>query len=42
MALVEKTSVRPGESFIAKLPKGRGASVEIVFADRQSVMARDR
>jgi len=36
MALVEKTSVKPGESLIAKLPKGRGASVEIVFADGQS------
>jgi 2-methylcitrate dehydratase len=36
MALVEKTSVKPGEA-LAKLPKGRGASVEIVFADGQSV-----
>jgi 2-methylcitrate dehydratase len=36
MALVEKTSVKPGESLIAKLPKGRGASVEIVLADGQS------
>ena len=37
MALVEKTSVKPGEALIAKLPKGRGASIEIVFADGQSV-----
>jgi 2-methylcitrate dehydratase len=37
MTLVEKTSVKPGEALIAKLPKGRGASVEIVFADGQSV-----
>lgn len=36
MALVEKTSVKPGESLMAKRPKGRGASVEIVFADGQS------
>ena len=33
MELVEKTSVKPGAALIAKLPKGRGASVEIVFAD---------
>jgi 2-methylcitrate dehydratase len=37
MALVEKTSVRPGEALIAKLPKGRGASIEIVFADGRSL-----
>ena len=37
MALVEKTSVKPGESLMAKLPKGRGASIEIVFADGQSL-----
>ena len=37
MALVEKISVKPGESLIAKFPKGRGASVEIVFADGQSL-----
>jgi 2-methylcitrate dehydratase len=36
MALVDKTSVKPGESLIAKLSKGRGASVEIVLADGQS------
>ena len=36
VALVEKTSVKPGESLIAKLPKGRGASVEIVLADGQT------
>lgn len=36
MALVEKTSVKPGEALIAKLPKGRGASVEIVLTDGQS------
>jgi 2-methylcitrate dehydratase len=33
--LVEKTSVMPGEALMAKLPKGRGASVEVVFADGQ-------
>jgi 2-methylcitrate dehydratase len=37
MALVEKTSVKPGEALIAKLPKGRGASIEVVFADGQSL-----
>jgi 2-methylcitrate dehydratase len=37
MALVEKTSVKPGEALMAKLPKGRGASVEIVFATGQSL-----
>src|SRR5258708_23634959 len=37
MALVEKTSVKPGEALIVKLPKGRGASIEIVFADGQSL-----
>jgi 2-methylcitrate dehydratase len=37
MALVEKTSVKPGETLIVKLPKGRGASIEIVFADGQSL-----
>jgi 2-methylcitrate dehydratase len=37
MALVEKTSVKPGESLITKLPKGRGASIEIVFTDGQSL-----
>jgi 2-methylcitrate dehydratase len=37
MALVEKTLVKPGEALIAKLPKGRGASIEIVFADGQSL-----
>jgi 2-methylcitrate dehydratase len=35
MALVERTSVKPGVSLMAKLPKGRGASIEIVFADGQ-------
>src|SRR5205085_10984800 len=35
-ALVEKTSVKPGEALIAKRPKGRGANVEIMFADGQS------
>jgi 2-methylcitrate dehydratase len=33
MELVEKTTVRPGAALMAKLPKGRGAGVEIVFAD---------
>ena len=37
MELVGKTSVKPGETLIAKLPKGRGASVEIVFNDGQSL-----
>jgi 2-methylcitrate dehydratase len=37
MALVAKISVKPGEALIARLPKGRGASVEIVFADGQSL-----
>jgi 2-methylcitrate dehydratase len=32
---VEKTSVKPGDALIAKLPKGRGASIDIVFADGQ-------
>src|SRR6476646_8707267 len=36
-ALVEKTSVKPGDALIAKLPKGRCASIEIVFADGQSL-----
>jgi 2-methylcitrate dehydratase len=37
MALVERTSAKPGEALIAKLPKGRGASVEIAFANGQSL-----
>ena len=37
MELVEKTSVKPGEALIAKMPKGRGASVEIVFNDGQTL-----
>jgi 2-methylcitrate dehydratase len=37
MALVEKTSVKLGESLITKLPKGRGTSIELVFADGQSL-----
>jgi 2-methylcitrate dehydratase len=37
MSLVEKTSVKPGASLMAKLPKGRGAGIEIVFADGQSL-----
>jgi 2-methylcitrate dehydratase len=37
MALVEKTSVKPGESLITKLPQGRGANIEIVFTDGQSL-----
>jgi hypothetical protein len=40
MALVEKTSVKPGEALIAKMPKGRGAGVELIR--RWSVIARDR
>jgi 2-methylcitrate dehydratase len=37
MSLVEKTSVKPGEALIAKLPKGRGTNIEIVFADGPSL-----
>jgi 2-methylcitrate dehydratase len=37
MGLVERISVKPGEALIAKRPKGRGASVEIVFANGQSL-----
>ncbi|MCG2632561.1 MmgE/PrpD family protein [Bradyrhizobium sp. WYCCWR 13023] len=37
VALVGKTSVKPGESLIAKLPNGRGATVEIVLVDGQSL-----
>ena len=37
MTLVEKTAVKPSEALIANLPKGRGASIEIVFADGQSM-----
>lgn len=37
LALVEKTSVKPGEALIAKLPKGRGATIEIAFTDGQSL-----
>lgn len=35
--LVAKTSVKPGEALIAKMPKGRGASVEVVFNDGQTL-----
>ncbi|QOZ32922.1 MmgE/PrpD family protein [Bradyrhizobium sp. CCBAU 53421] len=37
VALVEKTSVKPAQQLIAKLPKGRGVSVEIVLADGRSL-----
>ncbi|MEA2759150.1 MAG: 2-methylcitrate dehydratase, partial [Methylobacteriaceae bacterium] len=37
MALVEKTAVKPSEALMTKLPKGRGASVEITFTSGQSV-----
>jgi 2-methylcitrate dehydratase len=37
MALVEKISVKPGEALMAKIPKGRGASIEIAFASGQSL-----
>lgn len=33
MELVRLTKVRPSETLIAKLPKGRGATVELVFSD---------
>ena len=36
LALVEKTSVKLGETLIAKLPKGRGANIEIVFTGGQT------
>jgi 2-methylcitrate dehydratase len=29
--------VKPGESLISKLPRGRGANIEIVFTDGQSL-----
>ena len=35
MALVEKTSVKPSETLMAKVPKGRGASIEITFASSE-------
>jgi 2-methylcitrate dehydratase len=37
MALVEKTTVKPSEALMAKLPKGRGASIEIAFTDGSSL-----
>src|SRR5258708_40188330 len=37
MSLVEKTSVKPGASLMDKLPKGRAAGIEIVFAASQSL-----
>lgn len=37
MALIEKTRVKVGEALIAKRPKGRGASVEIVFTSGPSI-----
>jgi 2-methylcitrate dehydratase len=33
MGLVRKTKVQPSQELVAKLPNGRGASVEIAFAD---------
>jgi 2-methylcitrate dehydratase len=37
MALVQRTKVVPSETLMAKLPKGRGASVELMFADGTSL-----
>ncbi len=37
MALVGKTTVKPAAGLMAKLPKGRGASVEVIFADGASL-----
>ena len=37
MALVEKTVVKPSAALMAKMPKGRGASVEVVLADGRSL-----
>ena len=37
MALVGKTKVTTSEALMAKLPKGRGAMVELVFADGSSL-----
>ncbi len=37
LALVKKMSVKRGEALIAKLPKGRGASVEIALTNGQLV-----
>ena len=37
MALVEKTTVQPSEALMSKLPKGRGAIVEIAFTDGSSL-----
>lgn len=37
IALVKRTSVKPSEALMAKLPKGRGTSIEIVFADGPSL-----
>jgi 2-methylcitrate dehydratase len=37
VALVEKTAVKPSEALITKLPKGRGASVEITFTSGELV-----
>ena len=37
MALVGKTSVKPAAGLMAKLPKGRGASVDVIFADGASL-----
>lgn len=37
MGLVQRTKVVPSEVLMAKLPKGRGAIVELVFADGSSL-----
>ncbi len=37
MALVQRTKVVPAEALMAKLPKGRGATVELTFADGSSL-----
>lgn len=36
LALVEKTTVKPSEVLMGKLPKGRGASIEVAFTNGPS------
>jgi 2-methylcitrate dehydratase len=37
MALVAKTQVKTSDALMAKLPKGRGATVEVAWADGSSL-----
>lgn len=39
MGLVGKTSVKPGAALMARFPKGRGATVEVVFSEGPSLRA---